>query len=169
MVFLSLLVGCLPEARGCNAEGAGCTGSLAVDLTGERPVFELEGMEEAATVPDTLSIIVCPESVTIWEMWSIPEGGFPMAWGEVPEGSEHVEAPNEDFPFELVPGTRYVAMLGVRDADLDGPLSLVQEVSNYGSGASGVAGWSGSFVWGEPDSYAADTWCGGEDSGLETR
>lgn len=159
------LVGCTPAASGCNAGEGLCTGSLVVDLDGERPVFDVEGMEDAEVQPDTLNIRVCPASVTIWDLWSIAPGSFPLGWGEVPEDAELDEAPNEDFPFVLEAGTTYVASIGVRDKDIDGLFSFVQEVSNYGTGGSAVAGWSGAFVWGDPDSYVPDVGCGMGDSG----
>jgi hypothetical protein len=165
MIWMSM-IGCVPAATGCNAEEGDCAGSLAVDLDGERPVFRLEGMEDAGLLPNAFDIIVCPESVAIWDMWSLEPGAFPLTWGEVPENSEHVEAPNEDFPFELVEGTMYAASLGVREKDVDGPLSFVQNVTNYGTGQSGISGWSASFVWGDPASFVSDGSCGGEDSGV---
>jgi hypothetical protein len=163
MMILMAMAGCIPTASGCNAGEALCAGSLAVDLEGERPVFALEGMEDAALLPNALSIVVCPGSVSAWDMWSIDPESFPLPWGEVPEGAEHVEDPDA---FRLEEGTRYVVSLGVREKDVDGLFSFVQDVTNYGTGESGVAGWSGSFVWGDPDSYEPDTGCGGGDSGL---
>lgn len=130
--FSALAAACDPEPE--------MTGSLDVDMSGEEPVFLLQGTD-AGDAPTRLEVYRCgAEYGAAWIVRDDAGLSGDIPYGELPGGSDETVA-----PLELEPGVRYEANIWAPDPVNGAPHSS--------------AAWGLTFVHGEADSVKPRAQC----------
>ncbi len=104
-------------------------GSLRADISGDKPVFTLEGVK-AGDTPTVLDVTHCQPNGDEQIVWEIEQrAGLPgsVTYGRVPDGGRELQGPKP-----LQEGHAYYAEVWAKDTRGDA--------------------WAVSFVWGDEDS-----------------
>lgn len=131
----ALLPGCLHTPCTDAESNSVCTGEIVADLTGQKPIFDVVGLDEVA--PDYLS--VAPNGScegadpTVWEIRGFDLEATPITYGDAPENARVLVEPED-----LEDGVVYDVSFGKMD----------------GSGWAANNRWSGLLTWGPTPTFA---------------